>query len=331
MGRSGTTMLTSMLNMHEEIVATPENEFILFSHSSYKNKNFDQPSTVRSFSKIFDYNFNNVINIWKPDNIEKRIAGLIHKSFANVCKQVYLDYPLAHDKTNDVKYIVDKNPFYSLHINILNELYPQAKYIVIVRDYRDNIVSRKKYSDKKSSLYELAAAWNYYYKQIFDSITKYNLPFYVIRYEDLVKFPEQKLREICSFLGVDFCDEMLSFQDFSKKIKQHAKGILSESNYEKISNMHSNLDKKVNTERVQAFKNELSVTDINMLNYFCAKFSQKFNYNTINEIIPKPSLFIRMKYGYSYIKLVAFHYINNLYYKFPVSFRLLFKQKNTKF
>lgn len=328
MGRSGTTMLTSMLNMNEQIIATPENEFILFSGSSFATKDFTKSSTVKSFSKIFDYNFNNVINIWKPMNLKDSIEQLSHRSYADICKLVYLLYPLANKKITNVKWVIDKNPSYSLHIKFLQKLYPKAKYIILTRDYRDNILSRKKYSDKDSTIYKLAASWNYYYDEIFKAVSKYNLSARIIRYEDLVQNPEKTLTDICTFLGVEFNEEMLNFQGFSKVIKEHAKTTLSESKFEKISNMHSNLDSAVNTERMQAFKNELSPEDIGILDTLCYKHGAKFDYTLFHENHKKQSFAQKIIYKFALFQIVLHKYLSNLYYKIPVSVRLIFKEKS---
>lgn len=327
MGRSGTTMLTSMLNMNEQIIATPENEFVLFSYSSFKNKDFNNPDVRRAFSKIFHYNFNRVINIWMPGSIERKITNLTDKKFANVCKQMYLSYPLAQKNIESVKWVVDKNPSYSLYMNTLHELYPKAKYILIVRDYRDNILSRKKYSDKGSSIFELAASWNYYYYKIFKSAAKYDLPIFIVKYENLVEFPEKTLREMCCFLEVQYTDEMLQFQGFASKIKDHAKTKLSTDNFRKISEMHSNLNKNVNTERIEAFRKELSTDEINILDTLCKKNAKVFNYKPSEEFSLGISFGKKLFYLFALLKVIIFNQINIFYYKMPVSFRLLFKEK----
>lgn len=326
MGRSGTTMLTSMLNMNEQVIATPENEFIMFSYSYFKAKNFSSVKQANFFSTIFNYDFNNVINIWKPVGLVSKIANLKDKTFANVCKLVYLCYPLSNKNSEKVNWVIDKNPSYSLHMGVLNSIYPDAKYILIVRDYRDNIVSRKKYSDKSSSIYKLAAAWNYYYSQIFKAIDNYKLQYFIVKYEDLVEFPEKTLQGICRYLDVEYTVEMLKFQEFSKEIKKHAQSNLSEAKFTKVSNMHSNLDKEVNTERVEAFKKELSPSEIDILDAVCLKHAKTFNYKASrNNLSLKFSE--KLKYVIALIEIIIFDKIKKSYYLLPLKFRLLFKKK----
>ena len=327
MGRSGTTLLTSMLNMNPEIISTPENEFILFSYNPYVFKNFNNPKVVKSFIAIFNYNFNNVITIWKPKSIDKDVLKLKIKSYANMCKLVYLNYPLSHKEKNLVKWVIDKNPSYSLQINKLNKVFPDAKYIVIVRDYRDNIVSRNKYSDTSVSIYNLAAAWNYFYDKIYESISQNNLSYHLVRYEDLVSFPIETLQKICNYLNVTFTEEMLKFQDFSKHLKAYAKENISEEKFKKISSMHSNLDNEVNSKRVDAYLDVLSNSDISILDYICSNYAHKFNYAKSEIKVKQISISEKIKYKLAYVQVVVFNFLKMLYYKFPISFRLIFKQK----
>lgn len=327
MGRSGTTLLTSMLNMNPEIIATPENEFIAFSYSPFVFKDFNNPDVLKSFLNIFNFAFSSVITIWKPKNLNNDAFQLKIKSYSNICKLVYLNYPLSQKNKQNVKWVIDKNPSYSLHINKLNTVFPNAKYIVIVRDYRDNIVSRIKYSDNFVSIYSLAAAWNYFYKKIYKSIEQNNLSFHLVRYEDLVNFPTESLQEICNYLGVTFTDEMLKFQDFAKHLKAHAKVNVSEEKFMKINSMHANLDNEVNTNRVEAYKDELSLSDISFLDYVCSKNGNKFNYSVFENNVKRISIKELLKYKSSYFQVVVFYFFKILYYRLPVSFRLIFIKK----
>ncbi|MFL5762676.1 MAG: sulfotransferase family protein [Bacteroidia bacterium] len=321
MGRSGTTLLTNMLNSNSAVVASPENEFIIHSFSTFEHKDFNDPKVVDAFIDVFNHNFNRVISIWKPGpDLKRDIAALSDKSFANVCKMVYLNYPLSEKAKSGIKWVIDKNPFYSLHIDTLHRLFPEAKFIVIVRDYRDNIISRKKYSDETVPLHKLAAHWNYFYEQIFSSLKNNRLAHHLVRYEDLASDPVNSLKGICSYLGIDYSDEMLNFQELSKKQKEHAAGTISREKNEKIQRMHSNLEKKVNTERINAFVSELKPSEIALLDYACAGFAEKFGYKKYDPDA-KVALPDKLSYRFSRLKTRIFRIWNRLRYAMPVSLR----------
>lgn len=326
MGRSGTTMLTNMLNLNPNIIACPENEFILFTKSSFENKNFENIETVDSFVNLFNYKFSKVISFWKPkSDLKQSILNLNDKTFSNACKQVYLNYPFAYSETKNVKYIVDKNPIYSLYIDDLCKLFPDSKYIVISRDYRDNILSRKKFSDKKSSIYSLALSWNYFYDCIFKSISKNNLKYTILRYEDLVEKPTETLTELCEFLEVEFDDKMLHFQDLSTKIKGYIKQNLTDEDYGKLIAMHHNLEKKINNDKVDSYKKELSESEISILDATCNKYAQKFKYNASSNL--KLSFSSKIKIMVSYSKIRIYYYLHSISNKIPLKLKFLFADK----
>jgi hypothetical protein len=321
MGRSGTTLLTNMLNSNPAVIASPENEFVIHSFSTFEGRDFNDPKVVDDFIDVFNHNFNRVISIWKPGpDLRKDIATLEDKSFANICKMVYLNYPLSQKDKSEVSWVIDKNPFYSLHIGTLHRLFPDAKFIVIVRDYRDNIISRKKYSDEHVPLHKLAAHWNYFYEQIFSSLAKHQLPHHLIRYEDLAADPVPSLQALCKYLDVPYSDDMLNFQELSKKQQEHAAENITKEKNEKIRRMHSNLEKKVNTERVNAFVNELKLEEIALLDYACEELANKFGYKKHEPSVKVPAG-AKLNYSFSRFKTRVYRILNAIRYRLPAAFR----------
>lgn len=326
MGRSGTTLLTNMLNLNPSIIACPENEFVLFTQSAFKNKDFESESTVNSFVNLFNYKFSKIISFWKPKpELKNSISRLKNKNFANVCKQVYLNYPFAKNSPGKISWIIDKNPIYSLYMDDLHQLFPESKFIVLTRDFRDNVLSRKKFSDKKSSLYTLAVSWNYFYDSIFASIHKNKLDYTLLRYEDLVDHPTESLQKLCAFLHIEFDEQMLHFQDLSKDIKSYIKQNLTDSEFSKLTAMHHNLEKTINKDRVESYRKELTGYEISILDYICAKHGNSFNYKPIS--LFNPTWLTKIRTWMSYIKIKTYYCLHSMSYKIPLGIKLLFAVK----
>lgn len=324
MGRSGTTMLTNMLNLNPNIIACPENEFVLYAYTDFKNKDFNDQITVNRFINLFEGKFSKIISFWKPGNqLTEFITNLKSKTYANVCKQVYLSYPFAQKDIELVNCIVDKNPIYSLYLDELNSIFPNSKYIVLTRDFRDNAISRKKYSDKKTSLYTLAVSWNYYYQEIFRSIRKNNLNYYLLRYEDLTENPSITLQKLCQFLNIEYSENMLHFQELAKDIKKYVKENLDEKDFQKLNTMHSNLEKTISKDRIEAYKNELTIKEIDTLNTICYKYGKDFNY--ISTKINKLSAASYVNVILSDIKIRLYYFLHKHLLKLPIKYRLYFK------
>ncbi len=324
MGRSGTTLLTNMLNSHPRLVSTPENEFILFAQRSYRDKDFGDESVVRRFLRLFDYNFHTEPSIWVPgEKIKEDIKALEEKSFTNVCKLTYLNNPFAGQKEN-VACVIDKNPVYSLHVRTLNRLFPSAKYIVMVRDYRDNVLSRKKFAYRPTSVFELGVSWNFYYQEILENAEFLGIPMHIVRYEDLVSQPEETLRKLCTYLEVPFDAAMLDHKAKASEMKRHLQENTSGEKFKKVMEMHGNLESDVNTNRVRAAEKELSAEEIAILDNICFDLGEKFGYVQTK---PVEKTAWDLKKNYYEFKMNLYLARQKKYYNLPVKQRLPFLQR----
>lgn len=325
MGRSGTTMLTNMLNNNPKVISCPENEFIMYSYHYFKNENFKNENVINNFIKLFDKKFSKTISFWKPESdLKNSIINLNKKTYENVCKQVYLNYPFANKKKGNVSHIVDKNPIYSLYLKQLNSIFPKSKYIILARDYRDNVLSRKKHAENTNSIYTLAESWNYYYENIFKNVIKYNLDYYVLRYEDLVNNPSETLTSLCKFLEIEFDEKMLHFQDLANEIKQYIEKNLPEKEFSKLKTMHHNLENKITENRVNAYQKELTKEDITILDSICSETGAKFNYLPNSKFIKK-SLKVIVRKNLSKLKILIYYNLHAFFLRVPISMRIIFK------
>lgn len=126
---------------------------------------------------------------------------------------------------------LEKTPTHVLHVDQIIQSVPGAVFVEIVRDPRDVLSSKKtrrqivwetgRYTTEQKPLKHLEKA----YDSLWDSLSwkatvragqaarrKYPERFFTIRYEDLVTDPETRIREVCDFLQMDFCAEMLNVQ-----------------------------------------------------------------------------------------------------------------------
>lgn len=123
---------------------------------------------------------------------------------------------------------VEKTPAHVYHIENIIRLIPDARIIVIVRDPRDVLASKRKrrqdvwhsnrYADEKRVRKHLEMA----YDPVWDALAwkaAYNSPVFtqplrsqchIVRYEDLVKSPATEVRSICSFLDLSYHVAMIA-------------------------------------------------------------------------------------------------------------------------
>lgn len=325
MGRSGTTLLSNMLNSHPELVATSEHSFMLFSYSSFRNADFSDPRTVDRFLDIFNYNFSFEKNIWEPEKkVREDILSSRYKDFAAICKLTYLNYPFIQGKKN-IRRIIDKNPQYSLYLDKWAKTFPEAKYIVLVRDFRDNIASRVRYASKPAPVSLYAFSWNYFYDSIFSGLERHKLPYQVIRYEDLVHQPIETLSKLCRFLGVVYHENMLSFQALAREMEDHAKKNISKENFEKVWAMHANLVKDLNAGSIGSYRKVLLEEDVKKVTYFCRDYGRQFGYLQEEALKPAPGWLVPA--FFSWLKVYIYYKLMRVYYRLPTTFRLKFFPK----
>jgi hypothetical protein len=127
------------------------------------------------------------------------------------------------------------------HVQDILSFYPDAKFLVCVRDPRDFLLSYKnkwektgeENADRLRRLYHpvvTSLLWKASVKQIpriKTCIPGKNLM--IIRYENLVQNPERFVREMCKFIGEDFEEDMLNVEEGNSSFESGQKGIYSSS------------------------------------------------------------------------------------------------------
>jgi omega-hydroxy-beta-dihydromenaquinone-9 sulfotransferase len=129
---------------------------------------------------------------------------------------------------------VNKNLQNSFRVRLLNSIFPDAKFIHIIRDGRAvafSILNKKelganspillvgfkdilgdKYQSERSELYNHGLAWGEYVIKAREASVVAQGRYYEVRYENLVREPHNELRKI-----VDFC-ELDWYSEFEEKI-----------------------------------------------------------------------------------------------------------------
>ncbi len=210
-GRSGTTLLSKILNAHSDIAVAPEGFFAYSLKAKYQNASWDA-RTIQAFLR--DLKLENRIKTWDLnfEKLESSLKQLAHPTYPKVCKAVYEQYAERIGKPNP-EWVVDKNPHYALFPNAILQAFPQSRALFICRDYRDNILSYKQVPFDTSKTNALAYRWYYSNKHLLASSDKHPTRGKWISYEALTAEPQEQVTDICEFLGVPFQDQMMRFYE----------------------------------------------------------------------------------------------------------------------
>ncbi|MDJ0844340.1 sulfotransferase family protein [Crocosphaera sp.] len=206
--RSGTTLLRVMLDSHPNLAVGPESPWIAGSYgniTSFKDLYYslveDKRGPVVNFSGLS----------------EKDVALILGEAFAKILNS----YAQAKGK----KRWLEKTPDHITEIPFLIKLFPNSKYIHIVRDGRD--VACSSHKEKKTwgknlnlsnqqekvrnSRLNALQRWCLWITQFEKWQQEYELNVCQIRYEDLVKEPRYILEKILSFINETWSDDVLNY------------------------------------------------------------------------------------------------------------------------
>lgn len=242
-GRCGTTMLAQMLNSHSQ-VCVPFELQLLFENSNNgarlyeifkekKNEEFGPEDFIaliearspHKFHEYFDYR----------DFFEKQQYPI--RDLKKLANNIFSEIAAYKHK----KIFIEQTPWQGQRIDVLNELFPDAKYIHMIRDGRDVAISFARTPWWHADIGQNLERWHTEVRQIINSSHQILKPNQMlqVRYEDLVEQPEIVLKRICDFLGIDFEDAMLdptTYIDYGRYSKLSAENISSSALNEWLKN-----------------------------------------------------------------------------------------------
>ena len=151
---------------------------------------------------------------------------------------------------------VEKTPANTLHIERIFTFWPQAYFIHVVRDPRDVYSSNAFKSQEWSDPVTFSNLWIKFISAHEEAKkTNWSRSMIEIRYEDLVLYPEETMRDILEFIREPWENSVSVFHGESKDLEkvQYITG--------KISSTLMRLSQPLSTTRIGAWKKELSAAE----------------------------------------------------------------------
>lgn len=317
-GRSGTTILSKLLNRYKAIHAIPELNFFLFFFHQYKSKkHFTKKDIDLLFEQIELYTKSHYTPIWEI-NIEeakKIVITAIEKNeelnYISICKLIYQQVKVVGvDKTN-ADILLHKSPLTTLFADKIIEHFPQSKFIWLVRDYRASTLSLKQSIQFKSPhIAYNATRWNIYNSDALKLKNKYPNNLLLIKYEDLVTNSEKTFELIEHFLKIKKEYEVINFEN--TQLENIKKLPISDKLKDRYLKKHSDLSKPLNNVRASAWKQELNKNEIVLAETICYKIGNKLNYTTMfpaNKLSLIKNIFHQIKAYWDIYKERILYYI----------------------
>lgn len=269
--RTGTTLIRSLFDAHPNVQIPWECQFILNLCPRYSNiTNWTGPIIHRFYLDLLEqWQF----SAWKinHDKLQadlKACEGVT--TYAMICRVVYLNYISFYPKQS-IQLIGDKNHGYTIYVDRLKKLFPDSKFIYILRDYRDNFHSVKNVDFEVPIVSLVVYKWKYFYRKAIQASKRYPESFYFIRYEDLVTDPHLHFSKICEFLNIPFAPEVFEFY----KAKDKAKEMYPDDVLQKH---HKSLFNPINTSRLGLWKKSMSKRQIRIADYVAGSYADQAGY-----------------------------------------------------
>jgi hypothetical protein len=249
----GTDLLKTILNAHPDIYINGEMPFLkeIIKHGYSRHTMFSDDLEIYKFQQILES-----IDIW--GNIENITHNFKDDLIKNSCLD--LEYVLQNCfSDNETKIWGNKTPQNTEEIPLLVELFPNAKFIIIVRDVRDVCLSwRNKWG---KSIFWCSQKWAIRMKKGWkETLTLPPHQFLWIKYEDLLSDQEIIVKKICAFLDLPFSGRMLEHHKYIDKMLDgkinYGKPIIK-ANYSKwkryLTNRQVNRIEEIGFETMQIF------------------------------------------------------------------------------
>jgi len=147
---------------------------------------------------------------------------------------------------------VQKATSYVFHVPTVAKHLPHAQYLFILRNPMDLAASKKRRGAKEKWLRTLWG-WRAGVQRARELEAKMPERFCVVKYENLVREPEDSLRNVCTFCGVSYQASVLDIPHVNR----------AETPYNRLS-----ADRGLNTERVFYFIDELTAAEAAAVRWF---------------------------------------------------------------
>ncbi len=208
-GRSGTTLLRTILDAHPDLAMAHEPQFMGsvvrqarrfagvpfptadFIDTIYRNPNFRRLELDRA-------------------SVTEALEGSPPDGLAEAVRSVFSLYADQQDK----RWYGDKTPGYVIQIPELAALFPEIRFIHMIRDGRNVALSYVERPFGPSTIAEGALYWRSRVDRGRTAGAALGPERYTeVRYEDLVAHPEREVKRLCGFLSLEWNADMLRYHE----------------------------------------------------------------------------------------------------------------------
>jgi len=294
--KTGTTMLVNLFDGNDDAMVYPDDStFFYMYYPRYESEKYtDEERLERLGGVIVNEVLSSVIDRTNCSDEEKNILHKKRNILYNKVKEFKgEDYSISNLLPFYIeafrssfypeispKIWIEKTTSTEIYALELSKIFPNAKFIHILRDPRDNWASLssgwekryKHYNDElnrlKHSMIERGKLGMRMAKDNLETIGKER--YRVIKFEDITSNPVTALKNLCNFIGITFDEDMLTPSTFGYKWKGN--------NFEGVKH------DEPSTINVNRWKERISDEDAKLIEFHFRNIMKHFGYKTEHSV-----------------------------------------------
>jgi len=201
-----------MLDSHPELAIPGESHFIPELWESVRGQHWNRRRARKVLKALRAHPR---FEKWGLSEEDTRGALESATGFADGMRGLYAAYARAHGKRR----YGDKTPDYVDRVSMLAAIFPEARFVHLIRDGRDVALSLVDVPFGPDTLPDAAAYWAAKVRAGRRAGAGLGPDRYLeVRYEALVRQSESSLKDVCRFIGLDFDPAMLRYPDRSDEV-----------------------------------------------------------------------------------------------------------------
>jgi hypothetical protein len=271
--RSGTTLFGSMLHSHPLLAMPPETRFVV---EGFKKRadfgDLADESARRAYAKWVvagkGTRFRQ-LGLQRDPVVSSLVAA--PPTIGSLSGTVLAEFAALHGKAR----WGDKRPKYVEILPTIFGLFPDAQFIHLIRDARGCTASLKQLGWWGYGAVESLERWQRSIEAGIRARTWCRPDQYLeVRYEDLVADPRRELTRVCSFLGIDYVEEMLTHESGAALID---------------TGYHDRVAKPVDDKAVSKWKEILTPEELALVEEKVGPLLDEYGYPRLSGLPPVPA------------------------------------------
>jgi hypothetical protein len=285
--RSGTTLLRLMLDSHPKLTIPPETHFLPRLIRLADKPDMKPAKVARRVSKH---------RRWGDFGIsrEELAQALREQRELNGTTAARAFYDLYARKQGKRRW-GDKTPGYQIRMLKLKKALPEARFIHVIRDGRDVVLSQARKATEPTPLETAAKRWRSRILATRLRARRLEEGSYLeVRFEDLIGDTERTLRRICDFIDLRFDRRMLDYHERAEeRLQEIAKELPAvegrgELDASRRISAHELTHEPPRQERVEAWRTEMSPEDVATFERAAGDLLDELGYELVSGVAYEP-------------------------------------------